>query len=268
MTLDNYRTNLTSRNPVQQAEFIGIAASVGDLDAIAFILPFVRHSESEVRVAAVNALCRIGDLAQIGALEDRLYDGSRKVQVAAVNTLSSLAGPDAEPELVEKLSRSMVMHNRTSDELPVLKATILSLGRIGGKQSMEALSSLAYQPELAATFHPELSASLARLYVKGPEIFALSALFEILPQYTDSIPRPEVHRNITWIAGELGKKGELPTFFRHLAAVEQQAAFLGTAGFLKGKVVSSLRSRMDGLMEPPLKMRTVASPHAAAKLKA
>jgi hypothetical protein len=161
---------ITSPTPVFTPEALALAATLGDVRALASMREASTSSERAVRVAGLRGLGALGDARGVAAAEAAATDPDPVVREAATGALVDLGAPGAAravrrlieddasvarglelstrvagPEVVGALAARL----RVSADLPLRRATAAALGQQDDPQALGVLADLLADPVLA-----------------------------------------------------------------------------------------------------------------------
>jgi HEAT repeat protein len=148
---------------------IALAADVGDLRSLGAILGQVRTSDAPTRAAAIAALGAAGDARVLDVAREALKDKEPRVRVAAADALAKLGAPDA-AQAVEALvaddatardalrialdvrgegvTKAAAARAAASSDGEMRALAVAVLGRQGSPSAVTALVTLAADPRL------------------------------------------------------------------------------------------------------------------------
>jgi len=123
---------------------VRVLGSIGDESVVELVLPLLSHENSQVRKESILALLKIGSDKAWDYLVTALNDQNGIVQSMAIYALAEMGQEKAIPILGDFLKRG------TSIGESQKKRVILSLGKIGGEDSVAILSRLLEKKGLFA----------------------------------------------------------------------------------------------------------------------
>jgi HEAT repeat protein len=133
--LEPLEGKLANRDPqvaAAAAEFIGLT---GSAQAVALLLPLLRHQSELVREAALTGLAEAGGREIARPAMPALKDESVAVRVAAARTVAAGGDPGSSTVLIRRLDQE-------TDE-GVQAELLRAIGRLGAKEALEVLARYA-----------------------------------------------------------------------------------------------------------------------------
>ncbi len=129
-----------------QSQLVPILDALGrtaDPSALPHLLPFLKHSNAEVREAAARAIGRLGDPAGVAPLMEMLADADSAPRAAAAEALADLKATVNPAEIVARLD--------AEPERAVRVALYTLLARISGESALEVLRASWTSPTAPST---------------------------------------------------------------------------------------------------------------------
>jgi HEAT repeat protein len=211
--------------PDVQAQLLGLVATNGDASARPVVLPLAASDDDAIRIAALGALGKVGNAADVAVLA-KAASGRAAVVAAARLGLTRLSGPDINPAMVAALkSGDANVKTLLINALADRKANIAQDAIIANLTDASFSVSAAAVDALRFIGDDKALASLVSLYVK-----------------TDPAQRQPIEQGIIRIAARTtDADAKCAAIFATIPAPAAQPALLRLAGQIGGdKLIANL----------------------------
>jgi HEAT repeat protein len=153
----------------QQAQLLAALADCGDKVALPAVLTAVKSADTDVRVAALNAIGVLGDATSVDVLVDKAANARGAEQKAAQDALYRLRGTDVDEAIVKKIAdvepkvkveliRSCDQRNIMASVPVLMKAVQDSDGRVRA-EAIKALRMVAGPQDITGLIDLQLAAT-------------------------------------------------------------------------------------------------------------
>ena len=162
-----FAAQLPKLKPEAQAGLLNALARRGDRSARAAVQELISNSKAtNVRVAAINALGKLGEPNDVQSLIDLLKDDADEIQKAATQSLVQLQGDSVSDLIANRLSErstqktllDILVTRRAHDVLPKITPLAVSSDPAARGAAMQALGKLAGESEIPAMIDGVLKA--------------------------------------------------------------------------------------------------------------